>query len=126
MIEPVIAQEENMTLIILRRFFKHKLAGIAVAVLLLLIVASALASLNPYSPTDQNPTNKFQDPGGGRFGPYDELGRDVFSRILHGVRLLAVGLLSTCFDLRWHSRGSFKRRSAAGTDSPLCASPMPS
>ena len=100
MIESVNTQEENMTLLILRRFFKHKLAGIAVAVLLLLIVASALASLNPYSPTDQNPTNKFQDPGGEHWFGTDELGRDVFSRILHGGRVsLAVGLLSTLLSI---------------------------
>ncbi len=100
MIESVNTQEENMTLLILRRFFKHKLAGIAVAVLLLLIVASALAGLNPYNPTDQNPTNKFQDPSRAHWFGTDELGRDVFSRILHGGRVsLAVGLLSTLLSI---------------------------
>ena len=100
MIESVNTQEENMTLVILRRFFKHKLAGVAVAVLLLLIVASALAGLNPYNPTDQNPTNKLQDPNGEHWFGTDELGRDVFSRILHGGRVsLAVGLLSTLLSI---------------------------
>ena len=100
MIETVNTQEENMTLVILRRFFKHKLAGVAVAVLLLLIVASALAGLNPYNPTDQNPTNKLQDPNGEHWFGTDELGRDVFSRILHGGRVsLAVGLLSTLLSI---------------------------
>lgn len=100
MIETVNTQEENMTLVILRRFFKHKLAGVAVAILLLLIVASALAGLNPYNPTDQNPTNKLQDPNGEHWFGTDELGRDVFSRILHGGRVsLAVGLLSTLLSI---------------------------
>jgi peptide/nickel transport system permease protein len=100
MIEMVNTQEENMTLVILRRFFKHKLAGVAVAILLLLIVASALAGLNPYNPTDQNPTNKLQDPNGEHWFGTDELGRDVFSRILHGGRVsLAVGLLSTLLSI---------------------------
>ncbi len=100
MIESVNTQEENMTLVILRRFFKHKLAGVAVAVLLLLIVASALAGLNPYNPTDQNPTNKLQDPNGEHWFGTDELGRDVLSRILHGGRVsLAVGLLSTLLSI---------------------------
>jgi peptide/nickel transport system permease protein len=100
MIEAVKTQEENMTLVILRRFFKHKLAGVAVAVLLLLIVASALAGLNPYNPTDQNPTNKLQDPSGEHWFGTDELGRDVLSRILHGGRVsLAVGLLSTLLSI---------------------------
>ncbi|HMV30242.1 MAG TPA: ABC transporter permease, partial [Anaerolineales bacterium] len=100
MSEAVNTQEENMTLVILRRFFKHKLAGVAVAVLLLFIVASALAGLNPYNPTDQNPTNKLQDPNGEHWFGTDELGRDVFSRILHGGRVsLAVGLLSTLLSI---------------------------
>lgn len=100
MIETVNTQEENMTLVILRRFFKHKLAGVAVAILLLLIVASALAGFNPYNPTDQNPTNKLQDPNGKHWFGTDELGRDVFSRILHGGRVsLAVGLLSTLLSI---------------------------
>ena len=100
MIETVNTQEENMTLVILRRFFKHKLAGVAVAILLLLIVASALAGLNPYNPTDQNPTNKLQDPNGEHWFGTDELGRDVFSRILHGGRVsLAVGLISTLLSI---------------------------
>jgi len=100
MIETVNTQEENMTLVILRRFFKHKLAGVAVAILLLLIISSALAGLNPYNPTDQNPTNKLQDPNGEHWFGTDELGRDVFSRILHGGRVsLAVGLLSTLLSI---------------------------
>lgn len=100
MIETVNTQEENMTLVILRRFFKHKLAGVAVAILLLLILASAFAGLNPYNPTDQNPTNKLQDPNGEHWFGTDELGRDVFSRILHGGRVsLAVGLLSTLLSI---------------------------
>ncbi|MBN8657070.1 MAG: ABC transporter permease, partial [Anaerolineae bacterium] len=69
-------------------------------ILLLLIVASALAGLNPYNPTDQNPTNKLQDPNGEHWFGTDELGRDVFSRILHGGRVsLAVGLLSTLLSI---------------------------
>ena len=100
MSEAVNTQEENMTLVILRRFFKHKLAGVAVAILLLLIIASALAGLNPYNPTDQNPTNKLQDPNGEHWFGTDELGRDVFSRILHGGRVsLAVGLISTLLSI---------------------------
>ena len=42
-----------MARVILRRFFKHKLAGIAIAILVLLVLASAFAFVTPYSPTDQ-------------------------------------------------------------------------
>lgn len=81
---------------ILRRFFKHKLAGIAIAVLALLVLASAFAFASPYSPTDQEPTNSFQKSSLEHFFGTDELGRDVFTRILYGGRVsLTVGLLST-------------------------------
>jgi peptide/nickel transport system permease protein len=93
--EPII-QEQSMARVILRRFFKHKLAGIAIAVLALLILASAFAFTTPYSPTDQEPTNSFQKSNADHWFGTDELGRDVFTRILYGGRVsLTVGLFST-------------------------------
>ena len=85
-----------MARVILRRFFKHKLAGIAIAVLAFLVLASAFAFTTPYSPTDQEPTNSFQKSNADHWFGTDELGRDVFTRILYGGRVsLTVGLLST-------------------------------
>jgi len=93
--EPII-QEQSMARVILRRFFKHKLAGIAIAVLALLVLASAFAFTTPYSPTDQEPTNSFQKSNADHWFGTDELGRDVFTRILYGGRVsLTVGLFST-------------------------------
>jgi len=89
-------QEQSMARVILRRFFKHKLAGIAIAVLALLILASTFAFTTPYSPTDQEPTNSFQKTSMDHWFGTDELGRDVFTRILYGGRVsLTVGLFST-------------------------------
>jgi peptide/nickel transport system permease protein len=91
-----IIQEQSMARIILRRFFKHKLAGIAIAVLAFLALAAAFAFTTPYSPTDQEPTNSFQKANADHWFGTDELGRDVFTRILYGGRVsLTVGLLST-------------------------------
>jgi len=88
--------EQSMARIITRRFFKHTLAGIAVGVLLLLVLASVFAFASPYSPTDQEPTNSFQKSSIDHWFGTDELGRDIFTRILYGGRVsLAVGLLST-------------------------------
>ncbi len=85
-----------MARIITRRFFKHTLAGIAVGVLLLMVLASVFAFASPYSPTDQEPTNSFQKSSIDHWFGTDELGRDIFTRILYGGRVsLAVGLLST-------------------------------
>ena len=85
-----------MARVILRRFFKHKLAGIAIAVLAFLVLASAFAFTTPYSPTDQEPKNSFQKSNAEHWFGTDELGRDVFTRILYGGRVsLTVGLFST-------------------------------
>ena len=85
-----------MARVILRRFFKHKLAGIAIAVLAFLVLASVFAFTTPYSPTDQEPKNSFQKSNADHWFGTDELGRDVFTRILYGGRVsLTVGLFST-------------------------------
>ena len=85
-----------MARLIIRRFFKHRLAGIAIATLVLLILSALLAYLSPYTPTQQEPINSFKSPSAGHWFGTDELGRDIFTRILYGGRVsLAVGLLST-------------------------------
>jgi len=92
----VTVQEQSMGRLILRRFFKHRLAGFAIAVLMILILSSVFAYLTPYTATQQEPTNSFQQPGAGHIFGTDELGRDIFTRILYGGRVsLTVGLLST-------------------------------
>jgi peptide/nickel transport system permease protein len=88
--------EQSLARTIIRRFFKHKLAGVAVAVLAVLVLASAFAFASPYTPTQQEPANKFQTSSADHWFGTDELGRDIFTRILYGGRVsLAVGLLST-------------------------------
>lgn len=85
-----------MVRVIARRFFKHKLAGIAITVLAILVLASIFASFSPYSPRDQEPSNSFERPGATHWFGTDELGRDIFARILYGGRVsLTVGLVST-------------------------------
>jgi peptide/nickel transport system permease protein len=88
--------EEGIAPLIIRRFFKHRLAGIAIAVLAVLVIASAFAFFSRYNPTDQEPTNSFQKSNAEHLFGTDELGRDIFTRILYGGRVsLTVGLLST-------------------------------
>ena len=88
--------EQSLARTVIRRFFKHKLAGIAVAVLAVLVLASVFAFAAPYSPREQEPANKFQTSSMDHWFGTDELGRDIFTRILYGGRVsLAVGLLST-------------------------------
>jgi len=93
-------REQSMTALITRRFFKHKLASLAIAVLAILVLASVFANFTRFSPMQQNPTNNFQQPNATHWFGTDELGRDVFSRILYGGRVsLTVGLFSTFFSI---------------------------
>ena len=89
-------KEQNMTRLIIRRFFKHRLAGFAIGALLILILLAVFAFLSPFTPTQQEPINSFKPPSSEHWFGTDELGRDIFTRILYGGRVsLAVGLLST-------------------------------
>lgn len=89
-------KEQSVARIIIRRFFKHRLAGFAIAALILLIISAVFAFLSPYTPTQQEPINNFKSPSAEHWFGTDELGRDIFTRILYGGRVsLAVGLLST-------------------------------
>jgi hypothetical protein len=88
--------ERSLGTQVLRRFFKHRLAVAAVVVLLLLVLLALGAPLSPYSPTAQDPANPFQSPSAAHWFGTDELGRDIFTRILFGGRVsLFVGLAST-------------------------------
>jgi peptide/nickel transport system permease protein len=81
---------------ILRRFFKHRLAGIAVVLLMVMVLLALGASFSPYSPTQQDPAKPFLSPNATHWFGTDELGRDIFTRILYGGRVsLIVGLVST-------------------------------
>ncbi len=81
---------------VLRRFFKHRLAVLALAILVILVVTAVAANLTPYSPTQQDPAHPFQPPSSRHWFGTDELGRDIFTRILYGGRVsLLVGLVST-------------------------------
>ena len=90
------SSSQTMSSLVIRRFFKHRLAGIAIGALAILVFSSAFAFLSPYSPTEQEPINNFKPPSAEHWFGTDELGRDIFTRILYGGRVsLAVGLLST-------------------------------
>ncbi len=62
------------------------------------IVAIFAGSISPYSPYEQNVTNRLQPPSAEHFFGTDELGRDVFSRVIYGARIsLPIGLIVVLF-----------------------------
>ena len=79
-----------------RRLLRNPLAALGLAILLLLIVCAAFAPwIAPYSPVGQDLDARLMPPSAAHWMGTDELGRDIFSRVVHGARLtlLIVGLV---------------------------------
>jgi peptide/nickel transport system permease protein len=69
------------------------LIGLSI-VLILLVIAATAPTIAPYSPIAQNLDQRLLPPSAAHFFGTDALGRDIFSRILHGTRItLAIVLL---------------------------------
>ncbi len=85
-----------MWLIYLRRFRRQKMALAGAAAILLLIAAAAAAPwLSPADPLEQDLPGRLSPPSAVHWMGTDDLGRDVFSRILHGTRVsLSVGVVA--------------------------------
>ena len=84
----------------LRRFFKHPTGVLGLTVVLFLILMSLLAPvLKPYdSRSDRNLRARLAPPSAEHIFGADELGRDIFTRVLHGGRIsLRAGLLAVAF-----------------------------
>jgi peptide/nickel transport system permease protein len=91
---------ESLTRLTIRRFFRHRVALLSIAVLLLVILSALLAPLSPYTPTQQNPANDLQPPTAAHWFGTDDLGRDVFTRVIYGGRIsILVGLMATLISL---------------------------
>jgi peptide/nickel transport system permease protein len=89
-------REESLARIVVRRFFKHRLASLALIALVVMVLLALGASSSRYLPTAQQPTLQFKPPSSDHWFGTDELGRDIYTRILYGGRVsLFVGLFST-------------------------------
>lgn len=83
--------------LIVKSLFKNKLLLLFVGITLIISVAGILAPLiAPCDPYFEEPVNRLLAPSSEHLFGTDILGRDVFSRVLYGIRLsLFVGLLTS-------------------------------
>lgn len=94
--DPLATTARSMWVITLRRLYRSKTAMVGLAIVLLLFVVAALADvIAPYSPTQTTPES-IAVPTWKHLMGTDLLGRDVFSRVIHGSRVsVYVGVVSS-------------------------------
>ena len=81
---------------VLIKLLKNKFALTGLIVITLLIIVALFAPvISPYTPSQQNVFERLQAPSLTHFFGTDDLGRDVFTRMIFGARIsLAVGFIS--------------------------------
>lgn len=79
----------------LLRILKSKTSLIGLCIILILLITAVLAPLiATHSITDQSIVNRYQEPSSAHYLGTDELGRDIFSRIVYGTRIsIKIGLI---------------------------------
>lgn len=83
------------------RLFRARLAGVGMVIIFVFVVAAVFAPfIAPYSPTKQQITNGLKPPSLDHWLGTDQLGRDIFTRILYGGQAsLQVGLIAVSIAL---------------------------
>ena len=81
-------KEESWFYITGRRFLKHKLAVVGMVIVFIFVFLAIFANvLAPYDPYKQNLAPSYSNPSSEHLLGTDELGRDVFSRLLYAARI---------------------------------------
>ena len=94
--EEAVIKKRSQLKEIWRRFRRNKQAMVGIIDIRIVIFSAIFASvISPYDPLQQDIINRLQPPSAAHFFGTDELGRDIFSRILYGSRIsLTVGLIA--------------------------------
>ena len=100
-LESQIGEEDSLKEQLLRMCRQNKLAAFSAALILVVILIAIFAPvLAPYGEAEQDLISRLQGPSAAHWFGTDELGRDVFSRILYGSRLsLTIGILPSIISL---------------------------
>ncbi len=93
---PMKTKKDSMLLITLRRLAKNKMAMAGLAFILFMVVVAILSPwIAPYSYEAQDLDHVFSMPSKEHWFGTDNLGRDIFSRIMYGGRYsLRIGFIS--------------------------------
>lgn len=84
----VTIQEESLFAVVAKRFFRHKLAVVGLFVVLIFLLMAVFATvIAPYDPYKQGLGPSYSNPSPEHLLGTDELGRDVFSRLLYAARI---------------------------------------
>jgi peptide/nickel transport system permease protein len=84
----LMPEEESQLVLVTRRFLRHKLAVAGLVLIVLFVLLAIFAPwLAPFDPYKQNLGPQFADPTAQHPLGLDDLGRDVFSRLLYAARL---------------------------------------
>ena len=83
------------------RVMREPLGALGISLVVMMVFGAVFADLLASAdPTRISPRDRFQGPGLDHFLGTDQLGRDLFSRVLHGGRIaLSVALFSTAVSL---------------------------
>ena len=92
-------EKQNQFLEVLKRLVKNKTAVAGFIIFIILALASICAPLlTPYSYSTPSPAEALQGPSAAHIFGTDNLGRDLFTRILYGGRVsLGLSLLAVAF-----------------------------
>ena len=84
----------------LLRLVSDPLGALGLGLIVLTVLVAVAAPLSPYSPSGLDPLHRFAGPSAEHFFGTDNLGRDLFTRVLYGARIaLSISILSTALAL---------------------------
>jgi peptide/nickel transport system permease protein len=99
--QPQPAREDSLLRFFWRRFRKHSMAmvgGIIITIIIFMVTFAPL--LTPYDAFKQDLRNRLQAPSAEHWMGTDDLGRDLYTRMLYGGRIsLSVGLTAMAISI---------------------------
>lgn len=100
-LESQIGEKDGLREKLLRMCRQNRLAAVSAVVILLVLLMAVFAPLiAPYGEAEQDLLHRLEAPSASHWFGTDELGRDVFSRILYGSRIsLTIGILPSIISL---------------------------